>query len=277
MDWREKRIQAAKQNLSPEVLGSIIDLTNLQPDATLSDIGNLCRDAHQIGANICVNGGRLHDVRNVIKAQGLTRVRKIAGVADFPLGAGGTYVKLDEARRHLDAGANEIDIVLNIGCIKGGIWKDVYHEMQEVARVIGKAGEALKIIQENCLLTKEEKVRATQLARLIAERFDVHVFAKTSTGMGKPKPPNESSGATPNDIALMEKQIHSARTKSRIGLKAAGGIRDLDTAVIMMLAGNCFTRTMEPRDNLHDYFRIGASAGKAIVEELKAFHASVTR
>ena len=152
----------------------------------------------------------------------------------FPLGANLTSVKAFETEQAIAAGANEIDMVINVGWIKSGKWQAVKEDIQGVLNACH--GVPLKVILETCLLTKEEIVCACEICKALQV-----AFVKTSTGFNK-------GGATVEDVALMK------QTVGNIGVKASGGIRDTQTALAMINAGAT---------------RIGASAGIAIINGLK--------
>lgn len=277
MEWTKENIEKAKQNISPELLGSIIDATNLKPEATRADIEKLCRDANEIGSFICVYPSRLRLAADYISDNDLENVRGIAVVMNFPSGC----LEQRSAEKLARNGADEIDTVLNIGRLKDGDYVGVLQELKNTARIVRnniKKQVVIKIIQENCLLTQKEKIIAAEMSAKIAKQFRIPVFAKTSTGFGKP-PAGVPVGATPEDVRLMTEVIENYQRmlniSLEIGVKAAGGIKTLDDAVAMMIAGKCFDAKMRPRwgvDEMYKHFRIGASAGKKLVDELKAFH-----
>lgn len=278
-------VQAAK-SVTPELLGSIIDHTVLNPAATRADIAKMCREANEIGSFVCVYGSRVADVRNFINRLGLKSIRGIAAVAGFPAGAQMTEAKVAESHVLIMAGADEVDIVLNVGKLRDGDYGFVKDDIKEVASVLKKAqGQnlrnlILKVIQENCLLTDEEKRIAVRITAEVCEETGLHMFAKTSTGFGKPKDAYTPVGATVDDIWLMHEEIRKFLEKSArrgsfellgapIGIKAAGGVKDARTALRMMLAAGCFNDDLTLKENLSDIFRIGASAGKQIVEDFR--------
>ena len=155
---------------------------------------------------------------------------KICTVVGFPLGANLSSVKAFETQEAIAAGANEIDMVINVGWIKSNKWSAVKEDIQTVLNACN--GTPLKVILETCLLTKEEIVQACEICKALKV-----AFVKTSTGFNK-------GGATVEDVALMK------HTVGDIGVKASGGIRDTQTALAMIKAGAT---------------RIGASAGIAII------------
>ena len=193
-----------------EELASKIEHTLLRPDATRSDIENLCREAERYGFyGVCVNGAwvELED----------TEV-KIVTVVGFPLGACDPDVKRFETEAAIDNGAHEIDMVMNIGWLRDGEEKKFVREIQDV--VEAAQGAPVKVILETSLLTRQEKIRACELIRYTGAEF-----VKTSTGFGK-------GGATVEDVRLLREVVGP-----NFGVKAAGGIRTLDQAEALLKAG----------------------------------------
>jgi deoxyribose-phosphate aldolase len=214
----------------PRDLASFIDHTKLSPQATASDIDRLCDEARDFGfAAVCVNPVWVRTAAQKLRGSDV----RIASVVGFPLGANAPEVKALEARRALRDGAREIDMVLNIGALKGGDLDVVERDIAKVVDACREVGAVCKVIIETGLLTDEEKVIACRLAQ--SARAD---FVKTSTGMGH-------GGATVYDVALMREAVGPA-----MGVKASGGIHTSDEAQQMIAAGAT---------------RIGASAGIAIV------------
>ncbi len=212
-------------------LARMIDHTLLKPEATKEQILHLCHEAKEYHfATVCVNPCW---VRLCVETLQGTDVG-ICSVVGFPLGANTSCLKTEEAKRAVTDGASEIDMVINIGKLKSG---DLAFVRNDIYRVIASATPAhVKVIIEACLLTDEEKVAACVLAKDAGAHF-----VKTSTGFGK-------SGATVDDVALMRRVVGQG-----LGVKAAGGIRDLPTALSMIKAGAN---------------RIGASASVAIISQL---------
>jgi deoxyribose-phosphate aldolase len=218
-------------SLTPRQLAAYIDHTLLRADATAADIKQLCAEAREYSFYcVCVNGSWVEGVRHLLDGSKI----KVAAVAGFPLGAMSTEVKCFETKTAIADGAHEIDVVLNIGRLKQGDDRYVLHELREVVKAA--AYRTVKVILETCLLTQDEKIRG---CRLVVDSGAQ--FVKTSTGLS-------SGGATVADIALMRKTVGP-----EFGIKAAGGIRDADTALAMIEAGAT---------------RIGTSAGVAIISEL---------
>jgi deoxyribose-phosphate aldolase len=213
----------------------LIDHTLLKPDATPKQVIGLCADAVQYGfCAVMVNPAHV--------ALAYTHVRgtpvKIGTVVGFPLGANLTATKLAEAEAVLRQGAQELDMVINVGALKAGERVLVQTEIRLLAQLAHANGAILKAILENALLTQEEKILACALS------MDVGAdFVKTSTGFA-------SSGATAADVALMRGVVGH-----KLGVKAAGGIRTLAQFLEMVDAGAN---------------RIGAGASVGIVRELGA-------
>ena len=216
-------------------LAKLIDLTLLKPTATKSDIEQLCKNAVHYGF-ICVvvNPCYVSLAYNFLRESEV----KVCTVIGFPLGANLTEVKAYEAKRAVELGASEIDMVMNIGAFKSGDYDLVRNDIFEVVRSVKEIRDdtIVKVIIETCYLTDEEKIQACSIIREAGADF-----VKTSTGFG-------SVGATLHDVKLLRNAVGSS-----LGVKAAGGIRDLKTALAMIEAGAN---------------RIGASAGVKIVEEM---------
>ncbi len=212
-------------------LGATIDHTLLKADATAAAVDKLCSEAlqHQF-ASVCVNGTWVKRCAEILAGSGVLTCT----VVGFPLGASAPEVKAYEARRAIEDGACEVDMVLNVGALKSGDDDFVLRDIAGLAEVCHKLGARLKVILETCLLSDEEKVRACRLAKEAGADF-----VKTSTGFS-------TGGATLEDIALMRQTVGPA-----MGVKASGGVRDTDGAKAMLAAGAT---------------RIGASASIAIVQ-----------
>jgi len=213
-------------------LAAYIDHTILKPESTEKDIIKICNEALEYGfASVCVNPCYVKFAYSLLKDSQV----KVCTVIGFPLGANTSAVKAFEAEEAIQNGAQEIDMVLNIGALKAGDFKYVADDIATVARVCkGKA--LLKVIIETCLLEEHEKVEACKAAKLAGADY-----VKTSTGFSK-------AGAKVEDVALMRKVVGE-----EMGVKASGGIRDLATALAMIKAGAT---------------RIGASASVNIMKEL---------
>jgi deoxyribose-phosphate aldolase len=198
-----------------ENIASLIDHTLLKPEATITDITQLCTEAKQFGFySVCINP---YWIPSVNKLLGDSAV-KICTVIGFPLGATLSKAKAQEARDVVEAGADELDMVINQGAAKEGHWDFIEHEIHEVVSVA--QGRTVKVILETCQLTNDEIVQACE--RTV--KAGAH-FVKTSTGFAK-------SGASVEAVKLMRKTVGCA-----FGVKASGGIRDRATAEGMLLAG----------------------------------------
>ncbi len=190
-------------------INKYIDHTVLKATTTENDIVKLCNEAkeHNFYA-VCVNGCYV----NLAKENLIGTDVSIAAVIGFPLGAMSKEAKVFEAEKCIADGANEIDMVLNIGFLKDGRFDEVEEEIREIKEAIGD--NVLKVIFENCYLTKEEIKIASKLA--VNAKAD---FVKTSTGFG-------TDGATFEDVELMKSIVGD-----KAEIKAAGGVRDLETAI----------------------------------------------
>lgn len=208
-----------------------IDHTLLKPDATAMQVKDICQEAIQYHfAAVCVNPGFVPLVRGLLANSKVA----VCTVVGFPLGATLPTHKVFETLASLQAGASEIDMVLNIGAMKGGAYGLVWNDIESVVQIAHHGGAIVKVILENALLTRQEKI----LACLISKAAGAD-FVKTSTGFGP-------SGATQEDVDLMRRVVGAS-----MGVKAAGGIRSLEDALSMIHSGAS---------------RIGASAGVKIVE-----------
>ncbi len=211
-------------------LAKVIDHTLLKPAATRAQIETLCREAAEHGfCSVCVNPYWVALAAQLLKGTGV----KTCTVIGFPLGANTTAVKVFEAKNALENGADELDMVINIGALKS---KDYDTVLQDI-RALRDLGDnfVLKVIIETSELTDEEKVKACELAA--EAKAD---FVKTSTGFA-------GGGATVHDVALMKKSIPAG-----MQVKASGGVRTREDAEAMIAAGAT---------------RLGASSGIKIVEE----------
>ncbi|MGH9241172.1 MAG: deoxyribose-phosphate aldolase [Vicinamibacterales bacterium] len=210
----------------------MIDHTLLKPDATRKDIEALCREAAEYSfASVCVNPTWVAECARLLRDSAV----KVCSVVGFPLGATTADTKHYETRRAIFDGAREIDMVINVGALKSGDLRLVERDIEAVTAPCREGGAVSKVIIEAALLTDDEKVTACTLAKAAGADF-----VKTSTGFGP-------GGATAADVALMRRVVGE-----EMGVKAAGGVRDLDGLKAMVAAGAT---------------RIGASAGVRIVQE----------
>jgi deoxyribose-phosphate aldolase len=219
---------------APDGVSAMIDHTLLKPDASRADVEKLCREAAEFRfATVCVNPAWVAVAAARLRGTGVG----VCSVVGFPLGATTADVKHYETRRAIYDGATEIDMVINIGALKSGDLRTVERDIEAVVDSCRQCGVVSKVIIEAALLTDEEKITACTLAKAAGADF-----VKTSTGFA-------SGGATAADVALMRRVVGAD-----MGVKAAGGVRDLEGLKAMVAAGAT---------------RVGASAGVKIVQESK--------
>ncbi len=196
-------------------IAGMIDHTLLKANSTQEEIGKLCEDARKYCfASVCINPAYVTLASRLLRGSGV----KVCTVIGFPLGSSTPTIKAIEARDAIANGADEIDMVLNIGALKSGNDRLVLDDIKAVRTAT--CGKILKVILETSYLSKEEKIRACILSK--EANAD---FVKTSTGFG-------SGGATVEDIALMR-----ATVGAEMGVKASGGIKDAGIAQAMIKAG----------------------------------------
>jgi len=211
----------------------MIDHTFLKPFGTPADIKQLCREAAHYGfAMVAINPA---EVETCVRLLAGTHVRVGAAIG-FPLGQNTTETKAFETRDAIAKGATEIDTVINIRALQTDLLDLVYREISNMVEICKPAGVISKVILETCYLTDDQKIAVCHLA--VRAGVD---FVKTSTGFG-------TAGATVEDVALMRRVCGPA-----MGVKAAGGIRNIESALAMIRAGAT---------------RIGTSQGVAIMQEL---------
>jgi deoxyribose-phosphate aldolase len=212
-------------------IAALIDHTLLRPDATRDDILQICEEAKQYKfASVCVNSFWVPTVAKELTGSGV----KTCTVVGFPLGAMSTGAKVAETEIALRAGAQEIDMVQNIGALRSGDLKAVESDIAAVVAAAHAQGAIVKVILETALLDDDQKVAACLAAKNAGADF-----VKTSTGFGP-------GGATVHDVQLMRRAVGPG-----LGVKASGGIRTLEDLQKMVAAGAN---------------RIGASAGVRIVQ-----------
>jgi deoxyribose-phosphate aldolase len=214
----------------PVDLAKYIDHTLLKPDTAAAEIDELCDEALEYGfASVCINPTWVKRAAERLRGSSV----KVCTVIGFPLGATTPEIKAFEARKALRDGAREVDMVINIGALKSGMYDLVRMDIERVVDAAHESGAICKVILETVLLTDEEKVIASSLSK--QAKAD---FVKTSTGFA-------GGGATVYDVALMRETVGPD-----MGVKASGGVRTLEDAEDMIAAGAT---------------RIGASAGVQIV------------
>ncbi len=216
--------------ITKELMAAAIDHTVLKPDAAQADIEKIAAEAkqHAFGA-VCVNSCHVPLVAKLLSG---SRVQ-VCSVVGFPLGAMDTLSKAFEAKTAVEAGATELDMVINVGALKSGDLKTVEADIRAVKEACGN-DNVLKVIIETCLLTHEEKVQACKLAQNAGADF-----VKTSTGFS-------TGGASIEDIQLMKTTVGDDML-----VKASGGIKDWESAEAMLKAGAS---------------RIGTSSGVIILQ-----------
>jgi deoxyribose-phosphate aldolase len=217
---------------APVGVAALIDHTLLKPDATRAQIEELCREAAQFKfATVCVNPTWVALSARLLAGSGVG----VCSVVGFPLGATTPDVKAYETQRAIFDGAREIDMVINVGALKSGDLRSVERDIEAVVAPCRSCGALSKVIIEAAFLTDDEKVTACTLAKAAGADY-----VKTSTGFGP-------GGATAADVALMRRVVGAD-----MGVKAAGGVRDLEGMQAMVAAGAS---------------RVGASAGVKIVQQ----------
>ncbi len=193
----------------------LIDHTLLKQDASPEQIAKLCEEAKQFDfMSVCVNPAYVPLASEILRGSDV----KVCTVIGFPLGMNLTRTKIDEAKQAIKEGAQEIDMVINVGMLKAGYNDYVKEEIKLLKEVAGKL--VLKVIIETCLLTDEEKVRACLLAKEAGADF-----VKTSTGFS-------TGGATAHDVKLMRDTVGPD-----MGVKASGGVRTHEDLLAMVEAG----------------------------------------
>jgi len=240
IDAGADRISAgpAVSEVAADIAG-LIDHTLLKPEASRADIRKLCYEAVRFSfASVCINPWYVPLAAELVRGSPV----KVCTVAGFPLGATLPQVKIYEAEEAIKLGAQEIDMVINIGALKSGQDDVVELDIRGVVEASHRGGAITKVILETALLTLEEKVRAC-----VASKNAGADFVKTSTGFGP-------AGATAEDVALMR-----AVVGKDVGVKAAGGIRSLEDLKNMVSAGAT---------------RIGASASVRILEQARGVSAN---
>lgn len=212
-----------------ENIASYIDNTLLKPDATPEQIKRICAESVELNcASVCVNPSYVPLVHECLKGSGV----KTCTVIGFPLGMNDSAIKAAEAKLAAEQGADELDMVINVGRLKAGENDYVENDIRAVVNAV--KGKLVKVIIETFLLTDEEKVTACKLAKAAGADY-----VKTCTGFS-------GGGANVHDIALMRQTVGAD-----MGVKASGGVRDYESAKALIEAGAS---------------RIGASSGKKIVE-----------
>ncbi len=223
----------------PDQLAKLIDHTLLRPEATSADIQKLCDEARQYSFySVCVNPSYVREAKALLRSAPV----KVCCVVGFPLGAQPPEIKALEARRAIREGAQEIDMVINIGALKSRDDELVRRDIRGVVEACKDGRAVCKVILETALLSDEEKARGCEFAMKAGADF-----VKTSTGFS-------SGGATEHDVELMARTV----APKRLGVKASGGIRSYGDVVRMIQAGAT---------------RVGCSSSVKIMEEARALAA----
>lgn len=213
-------------------LAYYFDHTYLKPFATQKELFNLCDEAMRLGCHmVAINSYPSKMCRDYMKDSNV----HVGAAISFPLGQTTIETKLFETKDAIENGADEIDYVVNIGKVKEHNYAYIEEEMKRMTQLVHSYGKLIKVIFENCYLDQDEKIELCHIAKRVEPDF-----IKTSTGFG-------TSGATVEDVRLMKKEVGE-----KVGVKAAGGIRDLDTCLKMIEAGAT---------------RIGTSSSVKIIDE----------
>ena len=230
----KKNINEVIANLSVEQLAGMIDHTFLKPFGTAENIEKLCAEARQYKfAMVAINPAEVEACVKLLEGSGV----RVGAAIGFPLGQNTVECKAFETRDAIAKGATEIDTVINVRALQKGQTDIVKKEIEDMVSICKPAGVICKVILETCYLTDEEKETVCRIAKEAGVDF-----VKTSTGFG-------TAGANVHDVELMRRVVGPV-----IGVKAAGGIRDLDTALALIQVGAT---------------RIGTSSGIQIVEAYK--------
>ncbi|NQX82804.1 MAG: deoxyribose-phosphate aldolase [Flavobacteriaceae bacterium] len=214
-------------------INKYIDHTILKADACKQDVKKLCKEAMEYDFfSVCINSSYVSYAKTLLVGSDV----KVCSVVGFPLGTMSTKAKIFEAKQAVEDGADEIDMVINVGKLKDEEYKYLEQEISQIKLVIGK--KVLKVILETSLLTDSQISKASEIS--VAAKAD---FVKTSTGFS-------TRGASENDVILMK-----AAVKGNAQIKASGGVRDLETAVKYIKMG---------------VSRLGTSSGISIMNNQKS-------
>lgn len=220
--------------ITAEQLANMVDHTNLKAFADNGMFEKLCGEAKQYQFKmVAINPAQIKRCKELLQGSPV----HVGAAIGFPLGQTTLECKVFETEDAISKGADEIDYVINVAEVKNGNYEYIKEEMEQITEVCRRAGVISKVIFENCYLTNEEKKKVAEIAKEVKPDF-----IKTSTGFG-------TGGATVEDVRLMKSVVGDA-----VKVKAAGGIRDLETALAMVEAGA---------------ERLGTSAGVEIVREMQ--------
>lgn len=230
------------ERLAREELAKKIDHTLLRPGATFDDLKRACLDSARYGfAACCISPWFVKYARELLEGSGV----RVATVISFPHGNVPVEAKVEEARLALEGGAEELDMVMNVGAFKSGLYEIVADEVSRVVELAEERGALVKVIIETAYLSDEEKERAAELVVGAGAHF-----VKTCTGFA-------GSRATVHDVLLLKRVL-----RGRARIKASGGIRHAEDALLLIAAGAD---------------RIGTSAGVEIIEELEKLRSRARR
>lgn len=222
-------------NMTQKEFNKLFDHTILKPPTTEADLKKVCDEAIKYGfCSVAVNTGLVKTCAELLSGSDV----KVDAAVGFPLGITTVEMKVAETEESIKNGAGEVDYVINVGKMKEGNTAYIKDEMERIVAVCRKYGITSKVIFENCYLTDEEKIKLCEIAKEVKPDF-----IKTSTGFAP-------SSATVSDVALMKKHVGA-----EVKVKAAGGVRDLDTFLAMLDAGA---------------ERVGCSCSPAIADEYAA-------
>jgi deoxyribose-phosphate aldolase len=271
------QIKQATGQLRGGQLMRFVDNTLLAPQATSDEIDRLVEDAVRLRTHLCINPVHLPRALEKLESNRHRMEKKalLATVVGFPLGATTTKTKVAETGEVLELGADEVDMVANHGLLKSGETETYTADIDAVAAAIaafnGKSGghRLLKVIIECCLLTDGEKEFAAAAIKEVGRKRGLDVFVKTSTGFAKP-PIDRVSGATIPDVLLLRRTVGDYCPKeNRVGVKAAGGIRDATAAVRMLIAAGAFDYDLKLRRETYHSVRLGTSRAAAVARDFE--------
>jgi len=242
--------------ITKKELGGILDHTLLKSFATRKDIEKLCKEAKSINAaSVCINESYVKLAKKFLKDSNV----KVCCVIGFPLGATTTEVKAFSAKDSFNNGADEVDMVINQAYLLDNLIDEFTKDIEEIVKVAKEHNKILKVIIETCYLNKKQISTASKIIADLSRKYDHHLFVKTSTGFG-------TGGATVEDVELIRKVVGDYSKKNKVGIKAAGGVKDAETVIKMIWAAGCVDKNGNIKENLKDIIRIGTSSGVKIIE-----------
>lgn len=271
-----EEIRIAATNLGRDSLAAILDSTLLKSYATESDINALVDEALELGCHICVNESRV--------AQAVARVdlqdteihskTRISSVVGFPLGACTSEVKVIAALAALQDGADEIDMVANVGLLKDENRAWYAEDINAVATAVADfnlshgARRGLKVIIETCYLDEDEQELAAKTVAAVGLQQNIPIFVKTSTGFGTPEK-GVAVGATIENVSRLRRAVGPFTDANPVAIKAAGGVKNASDAIRMLIAAGGFNDDLQPVNCFADALRIGTSSAAKILEDFR--------